>query len=311
MPSIAFFLSLDGRSANDNRERLPRAFAAAGWETVCVEHESLALDERVLTGAAAGGRRVALEGWDRYFILGFGSAATLLDRVQMLRALPQDRFVNTPAALVSQHGKVSLYLDQPDIPQPESHLGNDPTALAALVESGGEWIGKPPAGSFGRDVFLLRAEDANLGAILGHLTRDGRYALLQRRVSMERGERRILVAGGQVIGAYGKQPSDHRGNLHAGANPERARLGADELALAQKLANRLSGQGVGFAAIDMAWPHVLEINLANPGWLETYERLTGEDLSPKVVDALGSRAAGVPPTEKGEDAFLDSPPRGE
>ena len=289
MPSIAFFVSLDGRAANDNRVRLPRAFAAAGWETVCVEHESLALDERLLTGAASDGRRIALAGRDRYFILGFGAAATFLDRMQMLRALPQDRFVNTPAALVSQHGKVSLYLDHADIPQPESHLSNDASVLAALVESSGEWIGKPPAGSFGRDVFLLRAGDANLHAILGHLTRDGRYALVQRRVSMERGERRILVAGGQVIGAYGKKPSDHRGNLHAGANPERANLGADELDLAQTLAHRLLRQGVGFAAIDMAWPYVLEINLANPGWLETYERLTGEDLSPKVVDALGRK----------------------
>ena len=288
MPSIAFFASLEGRSANDNRVRLPHAFATAGWETVCVEHESLALDGRLLSGVDSHGKRTALDGRDRYFILGFGAAATFLDRMQMLRALPEDRFVNTPAALMRQHGKVSLYLDQPDIPQPESHLANDPNALAALVKSGGEWIGKPPAGSFGRDVFLLRQDDANLDAILAHLTRDGRYALLQRRIPMERGERRVLVAGGEVIGAYGKTPRDHRGNLHAGAVPCLAILEADEHDLARKLAQRLLGQGVGFAAIDMAWPYVLEINLANPGWLETYERLTGEDLSLDVVDALGN-----------------------
>lgn len=286
MPSIAFFASLSGRSANDNRTRLPRAFALAGWETVCIEHESLALDGQQLSGVSSDGTRVVLEDQDRYFILGFGNAATYLDRMQMLRALPEDRFVNTPNALTRQHGKVSLYLDQPDIPHPESHLSNDPSALAALVSSGGEWIGKPPAGSFGRDVFLLRAGDANTGAILSHLTHDGRYALLQRRIPMEQGERRILLAGGKVIGAYGKVPSDHRGNLHAGATPVPATLEPDELALAQNLATRLLRQGVGFAAIDMAWPYVLEANLANPGWLETYERLTGEDLAPAVVHAL-------------------------
>ena len=286
MPSIAFFASLSGRSANDNRTRLPRAFAVAKWDTVCIEHESLILNGRHLSGVSSDGVRVTLEGRDRYFILGFGAAATYLDRMQMLRALPEGRFVNTPSALTRQHGKVSLYLDQPDIPQPESHVSNDPSALAALVESGGEWIGKPPAGSFGRDVFLLRASDANLGAILSHLTRDGRYALLQRRIPMERGERRILLAGGQVMGAYGKTPSDHRGNLHAGATPVPATLESDELALAQTLATRLLQQGVGFAAIDMAWPYVLEINLANPGWLETYERLTGKDLAPAAVHAL-------------------------
>ncbi len=292
MPSIAFFVTLSGRSTNDNRIRLPRGFDVAGWETICVEHESLALNGRCLSGVGADGARVALEGRDRYFILGFGAAATHLDRMQMLRALPEDRFVNTPTALTRQHGKVSLYLDYPDLAQPESHFSNDPLALAALVDSGGDWIGKPPAGSFGRDVFLLRAGDANTGAILGHLTQGGRYALLQRRIPMQRGERRVLVAGGQVIGTYGKAPSDHRGNLHAGATPVPASLDADELVLAQKLATRLLDQGVAFAAIDMAWPYVLEINLANPGWLETYERLTGEDLSPAVVQALGASAVG-------------------
>lgn len=286
MPSIAFFASLGGRSANDNRTRLPRAFTVGGWETVCIEHESLALDGRRLSGVSSDGVRVPLAGRDRYFVLGFGAAATYLDRMQMLRALPEDRFVNTPAALTRQHGKVSLYLEHPDTPQPESHVSNDPSALAALIQSGGEWIGKPPAGSFGRDVFLLRASDANLGAILGHLTRDGRYALLQRRIPMERGERRVLLAGGQVMGAYGKAPSDHRGNLHAGATPVPATLEPDELNVARTLAARLLRQGVGFAALDMAWPYLLEINLANPGWLETYERLTGEDLSSEVVKAL-------------------------
>ena len=288
MPSIAFFVAFGGHSANDNRERLPRAFAAAGWRTLRVEHESLALNARRLSGMDADGHRVPLEGLDRHFILGFGTAATFLDRMQLLGALPEASFVNTPNALVRQHGKVSLYLDQPDIPQPESHLANDPTALATLVQSGGDWIGKPPAGSFGRDVFLLRADDANLDAILAHLTRDGRYALLQRRVPMEHTERRVLVAGGEVIGAYGKTPRDHRGNLQAGAEPSPATLGVEEQRVIRKLARRLLRQGVGFAAIDLAWPHVLEINLANPGWLETYERMTGEDLAPRVVDALAN-----------------------
>ncbi|MYE23551.1 MAG: hypothetical protein F4Y01_06365 [Gammaproteobacteria bacterium] len=288
MPSIAFLLPFGGRSANDNRERLPRAFGEAGWTVACIDHESLTLDGRRLTGVDPDCGRLDLAGRDRYFVLGFGAAATFLDRMQMLRALPQERFVNTPEALLRQHGKVTLYLDHPDIPQPESHVSNDPSTLAALIESGGEWIGKPPAGSFGRDVYLLRAGDANVGAILGHLTQDGRYALLQRRIPMERGERRVLLAGGQVMGAYGKAPSDHRGNLHAGATPMPATLEPDELALAQRLAGRLLHQGVGFAAIDMAWPYVLEINLANPGWLETYERLTGEDVSPAVAQALAT-----------------------
>lgn len=286
MPRIVFLVSFDGRSANDNAERLPRAFAASGWETVRIGHESLALEGRRLSGADEGGRRQDLQGAERYFILGFGAAATFLDRMQMLAALDEGRFVNTPGALVRQHGKVSLAIDHPDIPQPESHLSNDPRALARRVASGGEWIGKPPAGSFGRDVFLLHAGDGNTSAILEHLTRDGRYALLQRRVPTDGAEKRVLVAGGEVIGAYGKAPEDHRGNLDAGARPRKGELSGEERRTAARLAARLAAKGVRFAAIDLAWPYFLEVNVANPGWLQTFEALTGDDLSPAVAAAL-------------------------
>jgi glutathione synthase len=52
---------------------------------------------------------------------------------------------------------------------------------------------------------------------------------------------------------------------------------------------QLQAQGVGFVAVDLAYPWIVEFNLANPGGLATIERLTGEDLAPAVVAALVSR----------------------
>lgn len=293
---IAFFVPGPSAAsqANDNHRRLPAAFAAAGWQVALLDRDSLAVEAGRLTALSldadgAAGARTDLVGFDRYFVLGFGLAETFLDRMQMLASLPAARFVNTPTALVFQHGKISLALTCPGVPQPKSYLSNDPQALADRVSAGGDWIGKPPAGSFGRDVFRLRAGDSNVAAILSHLTRDGRYALLQEHVAAaQRHEVRALVAGGEVLGAYRKLPAGHRGNLQAGAVAVPAALSAAAGATLGQLVPRLDALGVRFAAVDVAGDQVLEINVANPGWLQTYETIAGENLAPRVVEALAN-----------------------
>lgn len=272
---------------NDNQQRLRRAFAQAGWRVAVFRHESIALIDRRVVARNAAGALTDLTGFDAYFVLGFGPQATFLDRMQMLRGLDQRRFVNTVDALTHQHGKASLHLDCPDVPQPVSHLSNDAALLAALIDRGGHWIAKPPAGSFGREVFQLRAGGANVQAVLRHLTRDGRYALLQQRIDTAgQGEKRVLIAAGQVVGAYGKRPADHRANLDLGATAHATTLNPPEQATVGKLAARLDSLGVRFAAVDLAAAQVLEINLANPGGLATCEAVTGVDPAPRVVAAL-------------------------
>lgn len=293
MPSIAFFIAgagaaADGRQpANDNHQRLPRAFAAAGWAVTLFDRESLAVENSRLVAETLLGRRGPLADFDLYFPLGFGSAASFLDRMQLLRSLCQRRFVNTVDALVHQHGKASLLFACPDVPQPLSHLGNDPRQLAQVVAGGGTWIAKPSASSFGRDVFLLRPGDTNTSAILENLTRDGRYALLQEYLhGADEREKRVLIAAGVVIGVYRRRPADHRGNLDAGATPLTTRLSAKESRVAKRLAAKLDGLGARFASADLIDGVVLEVNVANPGWLATYQALADTDLTPKVVEAL-------------------------
>lgn len=289
MPRIAFLVPgpNSGRPANDNHERLPRTFEAGGWTVARVDRESLALEDRCLVAETVAGRTLPLAGFELYFMLGFGAKATLLDRLQLLRSLDQRRFVNTVDALLHQHGKVSLVLACPDVPQPVTYLGNDPVRLTALVAKGGDWIAKPPASSFGRDVFRLRHGEPNMQAILEHLTRDGRYALLQEHVEAGAGgEKRVLVAAGEIVGSYGKDPVDHRSNLGTGATAHPVALSAGEQATVERLASQLDSLGVRFAAVDLADRRVLEINVANPGWLQTYEAVSGVDLAPQAVDAL-------------------------
>lgn len=279
MKRIAF-LAAPGDSANDNRERLPTAFEAAGWHATVLFHETLALTADGAAARNAGGGVVPLAPFDLVWILGFGARETFLDRMQLLKTLDQARFVNTADALVYLHGKFDLAEFGP-----ETHASADVDALMDIVARGGRWVAKPTAGSFGRDVFLLDADDIHCRAVFEHLTGRGagRYCLLQRYVEeAERNEKRVVVAGGKIIGAYAKTG----GNLAAGAVVRRTFLDAEETALVGRVMAHLHSRGALFAGIDLAAPYVLEANVANPGGLGTLEQLTGVDPAPAVVDAL-------------------------
>ena len=101
-----------------------------------------------------------------------------------------------------------------------------------------------------------------------------------------RAEKRVLIAGSQVIGVYGKSHVDHRSNLAAGSVSTVVQATSSELELVETCIRWLNARGVRFATIDVADPYLFDINIANPGWLSTYEKLTGRNLVDKVVQAL-------------------------
>ncbi len=274
------FLASPGDSPNDNRERLPAAFEAAGWRTALLSHESLGLTADGVAARDAGGHVVPLAPFDLVWTLGFGPREGFLDRMQILKTLDQARFINAVDALTYLHGKFDLAGLGP-----ETHASTDVETLTAIVEQGGRWVAKPTAGSFGRDVFLLEPGDVHCRAVFEHLTGRGagRYCLLQRYVEeAEHNEKRVMVAGGEIIGAYAKKG----GNLAKGAVVRRAELDAGEIALVLKVIRRLDARGARFAGIDLAAPCVLEANVVNPGGLGTLEQLTGINPAPAVIHAL-------------------------
>jgi glutathione synthase/RimK-type ligase-like ATP-grasp enzyme len=279
MPSILFFANGAAAPHNDNHIRLPRAFRDAGWQVTVLPHDAVRLERsRVMAGDAPADR------FDRVWVLGLGRAATFFDRMQILRRLAPRRLVTPVDALVYLHAKYAW-----SELMPETHAGNDAARLRAVLESGGDWVLKPTAGSFGREVLRVRA-DAHGIAALERMTGGGEahYCLLQRYVpAIEHGEKRTLVAGGAIIGTYLRLPGrDFRTNLAASGQPVRTALTGEEAALVRTVHAAVRAEGVGFAAIDIAGPWLMEVNLANPGGLATLEALHGADPAPRVVEAI-------------------------
>lgn len=277
---IAFVTAASPSAGPDNPERMARAFAALGWQPQCLTYESLAMTVDGVTGAEPGGAAMPLADFDLIWPVGLGAKETFLDRMQLLRAVDQAPFVNAVDALVYLHGKLALMEFQP-----ETHVSGDVDALLRVVAAGGRWVAKPIAGSFGRDVAQLGGDAESHRAVLERLTGGAarRPCIVQRHVAQARTcEKRVLVAGRELIGAYAKAG----GNLAGGAVARPTTLTTRERGLMERVAARLRDEGARFAGVDLAYPYIFEANVANPGGLGTLATLTGVDPAPAAARAL-------------------------
>lgn len=240
--------------------------------------------------------KLSLSGFDVVWILALGLRQSFLDKIQLLYTLPNKiRVINSIDSLMHLKSKY-LPSAQPELfPYPATYASTSWEELwNTLISEGGKWIVKPPAGSFGREVYLLSSEDANARAILQTMTGhdDSQYCLMQRYVEeIAEGEKRILFAGGHVVGQYHRTANqDHRTNLIQGAEPTACSLTHSEQQLCQRIGQFLMKMGAQYVGVDLVYPYVIEFNVVNPGGLTTIETLTGMDLSGEIVEKVLNQA---------------------
>ncbi len=220
-------------------------------------------------------------------------------------------FVNSVEALVFLNNKNNLELIVPPEHLLETYVSNQADDLIDIYTCRDNelWVAKPTNASCGSDVYLLRPNDSNARVILQSMTGNivtnpfnnktvsderqlglqNHYCVLQAYCKeVTQGEKRVLLAGGTIVAQHGRQigPYDHRSNLRQGGTLEAAELIPAEADLCARLAQRFFDYGVGYVGIDIAYPYILEFNIANPGGVSYIHEVTGIDYTPVVIERV-------------------------
>jgi RimK family alpha-L-glutamate ligase len=209
------------------------------------------------------------------------------------------RVLNPPSALLASHDKLltSRALKHAGLPHPTTAYAA--TGESLDVELDPPVVVKPRFGSWGAGIHLCRDRgelDACLQDLRGEPWFERQGALVQELVEPAGYDIRLVVAGGEVVGAIQRlaAPGEWRTNVALGATRHRVAPDAWASHLALAAAAAVGGDFVGVdllpaAGMDYA---VLEVNAAVDF---TAEYSLGQDV---CTAALGALAAGVESAEE-------------
>ncbi|WP_438483757.1 hypothetical protein [Streptomyces sp. S186] len=256
--------------------------------------------------------RDAAAGVDLVWVLNYPHSVVQEVAWQLLWQLNQQvPFVNDVEGILMLNTKAGLPAVVPPEHLPRTLISNSFTELWEEYQTDPDrtWLVKPPDGDAGADVYLLSPGSSNnrvlLQSMTGNtaidslLTKGGlngfgnRYCVLQEHIAHTE-EKRVLIAGGRPLAQqiHYLAPDEHRGNTAHRARCEDTTLTPDEEKLCRDVGQRLLRHGIRFVGIDLAYPHVFEFNMVNPGGLDERLEFGMPDRTPHVLDALLDTAAG-------------------
>lgn len=239
--------------------------------------------------------------------------------VVMLRNDPAQDFIHRPwarlaginfAALAKSQGVLvvndpdglrravnKLYLQQfPEDVRPKTIVCRDAARIKAFsAEMGGTIVIKPLYGSGGRNVFLLRPDDApNMNQIIETVSRDGYIIAQEYLAEAARGDTRIFLVEGKPLhykGAYAairrvRRNGDMRSNMSAGAQSAPGIITDSAMRMIDTIGPQLLRDGMFFVGLDVVGGKIMEINVFSPGGLGSAESFAGVKFSDAVITSL-------------------------
>ena len=156
-------------------------------------------------------------------------------------------------------------------------------------------IMKPLDGYGGRGVIIVeKSASKNIKSLLDFYVNnspDGKsqYVILQEYIpGADKGDVRVFMLHGKPIGAIRRVPTtgDVRSNISAGGSTVKHKLSKEEIALCNKIGEKLVRDGLYFAGLDIIGTKLVEVNVLSPGAMSEYNRLNKTKLQIKIIDYL-------------------------
>ncbi|MDH4259422.1 MAG: glutathione synthase [Gammaproteobacteria bacterium] len=201
--------------------------------------------------------------------------------------------VNRPRGLRDMNEKVYTAWF-PDCCAP-TLITRDMDGMQAFLAEHGRIVCKPLHSMGGRSIFALAAGDKNARVVFETLTEYGqRYAMVQRYLPeiTETGDARILLIDGEPVPhalARMPGPTDHRGNLAAGAKGVGRALSDRDRWLCSRIGPVMRERGMLFVGLDVIGGFVTEINVTSPTGIRELETQHGHDIAGRLIDAVLAR----------------------
>lgn len=168
---------------------------------------------------------------------------------------------------------------------------------AFVREVGGVGVIKPLDLAGGSGVMMVRSDDKNARAIVQLLSDDGRRLVMVQEYlpAVEQGDKRILLLGGEVLGAINRVPraDDLRSNIHVGGSVEPCDVTDAERAMAADLAPRLAADGLVFVGLDVIGEKLTEVNVTSPTGIQQLSQHAGRDVAADVIAWVERAAAAL------------------
>ncbi len=229
---------------------------------------------------------VVLMRQDPPFDMAYITATHVLEHIH-----PRTLVVNDPAAV--RNAPEKLFVTHFPELMPPTLISADRDQIMAFRREHGDLILKPLFGNGGAGVFLVRADDMNLNALLELFTERSREPLVIQRYIPEvrEGDKRIILVDGEAMGAINRVPpaGEARSNLHVGGRAEKTTLTEREREICRRIGPALRERGLIFVGIDVIGGYLTEINVTSPTGLQEVARFDGVHLERAIWDAIESR----------------------
>jgi len=176
-------------------------------------------------------------------------------------------------------------------------ITRDMDDMQAFLREQGKIVAKPLDGMGGRAIFVVEAGDKNSQVIFETLSEYGeRFIIVQRYLPeiVASGDSRILLIAGEPVPyalARIPLPTDHRGNLSAGAKGVGRALNERDRWLCARIGPRLNELGMLFVGLDVIGGFVTEINVTSPTGIRELDLQFGSDIGARLIEAIEQRLA--------------------
>ncbi len=214
---------------------------------------------------------------------------------QLLALVESDVFViNSPRGL--QKANEKLYILEWAKWIPPTIVTNDPGKIEQFRRSQkSDVILKPLDQKGGKGIRLLPKRTRHANRTLGQVTSRGtRWVMAQKFIEQgrTRGDKRILLLDGKMIGAFRRLPKkgEFRANLTLGGKSQTTSLTREERRLLRSLIPKLKKDGLYFAGLDVVGGRLIEINVTSPAGITEINLLGGARPEARIADFLEARA---------------------